>query len=93
MTAAFTSSRRKMFWKVRVTVEVPAPLEPVMAMMGWRSDMKFSKVKNHPRAAFGVTPFRGQHQPSGKAGPAVFWSRHLARRGSVSKRVCPGFKP
>ena len=24
---------------VRVTVEVPAPLEPVMAMMGWRSDM------------------------------------------------------
>ena len=25
--------------KVRVTVEVPAPLEPVMAMMGCRSDM------------------------------------------------------
>jgi hypothetical protein len=24
---------------VRVTVEVPAPLEPVIAMMGWRSDM------------------------------------------------------
>jgi hypothetical protein len=26
---------------------------------------------NHPRAAFGVTPSRGRHQPSGKAGPAV----------------------
>jgi hypothetical protein len=25
--------------KVRVTEVVPAPLEPVMAMMGWRSDM------------------------------------------------------
>ena len=28
-----------MFSKVRVTDEVPAPDEPVMAMMGWRSDM------------------------------------------------------
>jgi hypothetical protein len=28
-----------MAWKVLVTVEVPAPLEPVMATMGWRSDM------------------------------------------------------
>jgi hypothetical protein len=31
-----------MFEKVRVTVDVPAPLEPVMAMMGWRSDMEIS---------------------------------------------------
>jgi hypothetical protein len=43
MTAALTPSRRKMFSNVRVTVDVPAPLEPVMAMMGWRSDMQFSK--------------------------------------------------
>jgi hypothetical protein len=28
-----------MFSKVRVTEVVPAPLEPVMAMMGWRMDM------------------------------------------------------
>jgi hypothetical protein len=34
MTAALTFSRRKMFSKVRVTDEVPAPDEPVMAMMG-----------------------------------------------------------
>jgi len=27
---------------VRVTVEVPAPLDPVMAMMGWRSDMELA---------------------------------------------------
>ncbi len=39
MMAAFTPSRRKMFSKVRVTDVVPAPDEPVMAMMGWRSDM------------------------------------------------------
>jgi hypothetical protein len=31
-----------MFEKVRVTVDVPAPLEPVMAMMGWRSDIWIS---------------------------------------------------
>jgi hypothetical protein len=29
-----------MFSKVRVTEVVPAPEEPVMAMMGWRCDMK-----------------------------------------------------
>src|SRR3569832_1358209 len=34
-----TFSRRKMFWKVRVTEVVPAPEEPVIAIMGWRSDM------------------------------------------------------
>jgi hypothetical protein len=28
-----------MFSKVRVTEVVPAPEEPVMAMMGWRCDM------------------------------------------------------
>jgi hypothetical protein len=28
-----------MFSKVRVTELVPAPDDPVMAMMGWRSDM------------------------------------------------------
>jgi hypothetical protein len=28
-----------MFSNVRVTEVVPAPLEPVMAMMGWRIDM------------------------------------------------------
>jgi hypothetical protein len=39
MMAAFTFSRRKMFSKVRVTEDVPAPDEPVIAMMGWRSDM------------------------------------------------------
>jgi hypothetical protein len=39
MMAAFTFSRRKMFSKVRVTEVVPAPDEPVIAMMGWRSDM------------------------------------------------------
>jgi hypothetical protein len=38
-----TPSRRKIFENVRVTVEVPAPEEPVMAMMGWRSDMVFSE--------------------------------------------------
>jgi hypothetical protein len=32
--AAFTPSRRKMLANVRVTVDVPAPDEPVMAMMG-----------------------------------------------------------
>jgi hypothetical protein len=31
-----------MLENVRVTVEVPAPEEPVMAMMGWRSDMEIS---------------------------------------------------
>ena len=34
MIAALTPSRRKMFSKVRVTEVVPAPDEPVMAMMG-----------------------------------------------------------
>jgi hypothetical protein len=34
MIPAVTPSLRKMFWNVRVTVEVPAPEEPVMAMMG-----------------------------------------------------------
>ena len=29
MMSAFTPSRRKMFEKVRVTVDVPAPLEPL----------------------------------------------------------------
>jgi hypothetical protein len=28
-----------MFWNVRVTEVVPAPEEPVMAMMGWCADM------------------------------------------------------
>ena len=32
---------------------------------------------NHPCAAFGVSPSRGRHQPSGKAGPAVPWGGHL----------------
>ena len=32
-----------------------------------------------PRAAFGVTPSRGRHQPSGKAGPAVSLAGDLAR--------------
>ena len=50
MMAAVTFSRRKMFWKVRVTVEVPAPDEPVIAMMGWRSDMVLSpEMKNSVR--------------------------------------------
>jgi hypothetical protein len=40
-----TFSRRKMLANVRVTVEVPAPLNPVMAMMGWRSDMVAPKQK------------------------------------------------
>ena len=44
MMAAVMPSRRKMFWKVRVTVEVPAPDEPVMAMMGWRSDMVVDRL-------------------------------------------------
>ena len=39
MTAAWMPSRRKMFSKVRVTLEVPAPLEPVMATMGCLWDM------------------------------------------------------
>jgi hypothetical protein len=39
MMAARTFSRRNMLEKVRVTVLVPAPDEPVIAMMGWRSDM------------------------------------------------------
>jgi hypothetical protein len=33
-----------MFSNVRVTEVVPAPLEPVMAMMGWRSDMGSSSI-------------------------------------------------
>jgi hypothetical protein len=42
-----------MFSKVRVTDVVPAPDEPVMAMMGWRSDMvTFPKVKNLIECAF-----------------------------------------
>src|SRR5262245_9386327 len=44
--AALTFSRRKMLAKVRVTEVVPAPDEPVMAMMGCRSDMAF--VPLHP---------------------------------------------
>ena len=39
MMAAVTFSRRKMFSKVRVTEVVPAPDEPVMAMMGCLTDM------------------------------------------------------
>jgi len=31
-------SRSKMYWNVRVIEEVPAPDEPVTAMMGWRAD-------------------------------------------------------
>jgi hypothetical protein len=38
---------------VRVTVEVPAPDDPVMAMMGWRSDMWYSKKQNHSMASPG----------------------------------------
>ena len=34
ITAAFTPSRRKMLSKVRVTEVVPAPDDPVIAMMG-----------------------------------------------------------
>src|SRR5579862_7426065 len=44
MTAARTSSRRKMFWNVWVTDVVPAPDEPVIAMMGWRSDTSSPSV-------------------------------------------------
>ncbi|MDP3373621.1 MAG: hypothetical protein Q8S34_05285 [Hydrogenophaga sp.] len=33
----------------------------------------------HPRAAFGVTPSRGRHGPSGKAGPAVPLASTLSR--------------
>jgi hypothetical protein len=40
MMADCTPSRRKIFLKVRETVVVPAPDDPVMAMMGWRSDME-----------------------------------------------------
>ncbi len=39
MTAALTFSRRKMFSKVRVTEVVPAPEDPVIAMIGCFSDM------------------------------------------------------
>mmetsp|Transcript_38700 Transcript_38700/g.90534 ORF Transcript_38700/g.90534 Transcript_38700/m.90534 type:complete len:397 (+) Transcript_38700:1162-2352(+) len=42
MTAAVTFSRRKMFSNVRVTDEVPAPLLPVMAMIGYLWLMAFS---------------------------------------------------
>jgi hypothetical protein len=41
MMAAVTFSRRKIFSKVRVTEVVPAPDEPVMAMMGCLTDMVF----------------------------------------------------
>jgi hypothetical protein len=44
MMAALIFSRRKMLSKVRVTELVPAPDEPVIAMMGWRSDMGISSV-------------------------------------------------
>ena len=50
MTAALTFSRRKMFSKVRVTLLVPAPEEPVMAMMGWRSDMVCSQSRKRLRS-------------------------------------------
>jgi hypothetical protein len=40
MIAALTPSLRKIFSNVRVTEVVPAPLEPVMAMMGCFSDME-----------------------------------------------------
>src|SRR5512139_2979560 len=39
MTAASTFSRRKIFSKVRVTEVVPAPDDPVIAMMGCLADM------------------------------------------------------
>src|SRR5512134_805638 len=42
MIAASTDSRRKIFSKVRVTEVVPAPEEPVMAMMGCLMDMAVS---------------------------------------------------
>jgi hypothetical protein len=41
MMAAVTFSRRKIFSNVRVTEVVPAPEEPVMAMMGCLTDMAF----------------------------------------------------
>jgi hypothetical protein len=50
MTAALTFSRRKMFSKVRVTEVVPAPDEPVMAMMGWRWDMAGHETMNRSDA-------------------------------------------
>jgi hypothetical protein len=49
--AALTFSRRKMFSKVRVTEVVPAPDEPVMAMMGWRSDMVGPWKSSEPAGA------------------------------------------
>ena len=39
MKAALSFSRRKTCWKVRITVVVPAPDEPVIAMMGCLADM------------------------------------------------------
>jgi hypothetical protein len=43
--AASTPSRRKMCSKVRVTEVVPAPDEPVIAMMGCLADMGGPEVK------------------------------------------------
>jgi hypothetical protein len=37
-----------MFSKVRVTEVVPAPEEPVIAMMGWRSDMRSLLILKTP---------------------------------------------
>src|SRR5262245_27497780 len=50
MMAALTSSRRKMFSKVRVTEVVPAPEEPVMAMMGCLMDMAFPSHRREEAA-------------------------------------------
>ncbi|MGH3922072.1 MAG: hypothetical protein ACRDTT_04240 [Pseudonocardiaceae bacterium] len=39
MSTAFTCSRRKICSKVRITDDVPAPEEPVMAMIGCVADI------------------------------------------------------
>jgi hypothetical protein len=48
---AATPSRRKICWNVRVTDEVPAPDEPVIEMIGWRSDMPQAVVVSEPQVA------------------------------------------
>src|SRR5581483_2653158 len=46
MNPARIFSRRKMCSKVRMTEVVPAPEEPVTAMMGWRADMSISALSD-----------------------------------------------
>ena len=71
-------SCRKIQSKVRETVVVPAPEEPVTAMMGWRADMAAG-------SAVGLQPAQPLVVECGCGGKndRLFWQRCRLKRATV----------